>query len=180
MLAALQTFLESSIKQGPKALAGIAVATGMVIFMPENLASSLGVNAFRTSNRGVFGWSFIASTSLLATYALWWVGGLIKSHYKKQRLRQMRESQLYELTAEELRFLAPYICEDTSTRNAAIDNGVARGLEAKEIIFRASVVGAYHQIPFNIRPWACRYLKSRRELLEGLATKNDRDEDDDC
>lgn len=178
MLAVLQTFFETLMKQGPKALVGIAVATGMVVFMPDNLASSLGVNEFRTSNRGVFGWSFIASTSILTVYAMWWIGELAKSRFEKRRLQKMRESQLHELTTDELCFLATYILEDTATRYVPIDNGVACGLAAKNIIFRASSVGEYHRIPFNIQPWARLYLKSHLELIEGLPTKKDRHDDD--
>ena len=85
------------------------------------------------------------------------------------RVSQGLEYHLRQLTAKEKGHLKPYVVSKAASVSFAIDNAVAHGLVGKGIIYPAGGMATLRteKQPYNIQPWALRYLKKNRSLLEG-------------
>jgi hypothetical protein len=102
----------------------------------------------------------------------------LASHFIEFGRKNLREfnlkrnilNALMTLTQEEKAFLRPYIAQGTNTRYVSIYDGVANGLQAKKIIYRASsmsVAGAPGLLfPWNLQPTAREMLNDQPNLLD--------------
>jgi hypothetical protein len=136
---------------------GILVAEMYGLQVPDELQ--------RWSTAGVaFGLAVLVVS--LASHAAQIVGTWLNEWRLRRRLR----STLTDLTKAEKEFLRPYILQNENTRHQSIYDGVANGLEAKGIIYRASnfSVPGTPGIPFpwNLQPGARTVLNKKRHLLE--------------
>jgi hypothetical protein len=77
---------------------------------------------------------------------------------------------LKSLTKDEKAFLRPYIVDDENTQYASIYDGVANGLLAKNIVYRASHITVPGmpgmECPFNLRSYCRKVLNRRRHWLD--------------
>lgn len=135
----LTRFLEF-LKLKPENFLGILIGTGTLVFVPDGFINKLGLLAFVSTFRGWLGGTFVLSLALLLgnvlSAALREVGKYI-TEIKDSRKR--RESFQY-LSPPEKALLAKYYIVKTPTQYFEITDGVAKGLEAKGFIFRASSV----------------------------------------
>lgn len=175
-------------KLAPHALLGTAIASGIVLFIPNEVATTMGVDSFRTEFRGYIGWAFILS---LAIFVCWLAEAFILSKKRKanaaakrkeiaeegrkekaeeeQAIREQLEAGqqlLHELTGEEKDFVAPYIFKDVTAQYASFQNGIAQSLLRKNILLPARM-GEMFEFPFHIQQWALKYLKKHPEILSG-------------
>ena len=78
------------------------------------------------------------------------------------------KKRLKTLTNEEREILTKYVPNKTRTNYLRPDDGVVRGLEQANIIYRASAMGgANYQFTwaYNIQPWAWDFLNAHSELV---------------
>jgi hypothetical protein len=140
-------------KLAPAPLLAVAIATAIVLFVPDSLAVILGIDAFRSANRGFIGGAFIFSWSYLAVHFLWWLRKLIVDAWSRRKDRLTREKQLDSLTPEEQGYLAPYVNDSVNTQNFPVEDGVVGGLLAKGVVYRSSnVFDMLEGVPYNIQP----------------------------
>jgi hypothetical protein len=89
---------------------------------------------------------------------------------KRWRFRRNTQTILRTLTKAEKEFLRSYILGDENTRYASIYDGVANGLQAKGIVYRASnisVPGTPGMLfPWNLQPDAREALNKNRSFLK--------------
>lgn len=142
----------------------VLAAISLIFFLPANILSHIGLSTLRDDYRLYLGLAFILSASLVAVHAVFALAPLIASQWEKYRYRSKMFQSLRALSAQEKEFLRPYIDNDRATRNARIDDGVANGLHAKQILFRAANVGVAMQFPYNLQPLPQRLLKRHRWL----------------
>ncbi len=174
MLDQITQVLSSLRSISPAVFLGLAIATGTVLFIDEGLAVTLGVENLRQEYRGHLGLGLLVSLSILASQSLWFVGEAIqearKRRKKKRNLRKKRELdelQLHKLTPDEKAYLLPFIYGE-NTMYFKMEDGVAGGLEAKNIIYRSSNMGSLVRgWAYNLQPWAREYLEANSYLLEG-------------
>jgi len=178
VLEGVASFIGSFRKMAPVPLLAIGIATGVLLFAPDMLAKTLGVADFANQYRGIIGGIFIIAWSYLFAHLLWWGRGRAFAAYESWHKVKIRESQLRELTPEEKYYLKPYISDDINTQRFSHDDGVVGGLVGKNILYRASNLIDINEIPYNIQPWARRYLKNHRELLEGSQPPSVKQSDD--
>ncbi|ADO68716.1 uncharacterized protein STAUR_0912 [Stigmatella aurantiaca DW4/3-1] len=75
--------------------------------------------------------------------------------------------ELHDLSATEKQLLNGYLEKHTKTQYFQLTDGVAGGLEARQIINRAAkMFDMIDGMAFNIQPWALRELKEHPELLK--------------
>jgi hypothetical protein len=102
----------------------------------------------------------------LANHAMHGIGSWVK----EWRFRRNLQSTLLDLTHAEKEFLRPFILEGNNTRYVSISDGVANGLQAKGVIYRASNFSLGGRpgmlFPWNLQPYARRALNENRHLLE--------------
>ena len=167
MFEGIASFLGSFRKMAPVPLLAIGIATGVLLFAPDTPAKSLGMDEFADQHRAIIGGIFIAAWAYLLAHLVWWGRARAVAVYESRRQAKIRESRLRDLTPEEKHYLAPYIFNNQNTQRFAFDDGVVGGLAAKGILYRSSNLAQPDSIPYNIQPWARRYLREHPELLEG-------------
>jgi len=137
---------------------------GITLFSPEYVAEKLAIDGFRETFRVLLGPSFLLTFSFFIARLFTKLKTLI---HEKKTLKE-RYSMLRDLTPAEKAYLAPYIFDQETTQYFGAEDGIKGSLEAKIIIYQASVMG--HLITgfaYNLQPWAREYLTKHPELLEG-------------
>jgi hypothetical protein len=154
------------IKAGWKLYVAALIASAALLFLPESLSSQLGLDQMRLTYRTQAGVVLIVSASLLATHLLSIIGNLVLSPLYERRFNRKIFKTLTELTLEEKLFLVPFIHAGENTQFAEMYDGVAKGLEAKLILYRSSNISAPGgAFPYNMQPYARKMLVQRPELL---------------
>ena len=140
------------------------------------MLSDLGILEPATTYRAYIGGTLIVTGGLLIAQASGAVLALLKRGFGK-RMKRIRRAEALEaekealqgLTGDERTYLAPFVLGGENTVYFHVQDGVAGGLEAKEIIYRASTVGdMINGFAFNLQPWARQYLEEHPEILKGL------------
>lgn len=179
MPEAFTAFLSTVRKASPPTTLAFAIATGILIFVSDPIAQTLGVDAFRKLYRGELGASFITSLALFISSSLWSVTSAVRSYIgrrtelqrgrdQQRRNREARQQDLHRLTADEKAYISPYITGGLTTQNFLITDGIACGLCARNILHRPSSVGSMlGGFAHNLQPWAREYLEEHPELLQG-------------
>jgi len=167
MLEGVASLLGSLRKMAPLSLMGVGIGSGVLLFAPQGLCDTLGTAELVKQHRSIIGLIFIGSWALLLAHLISWGSKRVVAARKSRRQRAIQESQLRDLTPEERHFLAPYAFKNQTTQRFACDDGIAGGLEAKGILFRSSKIFELDSIPYNLQPWARKYLKVHPDLLEG-------------
>jgi hypothetical protein len=164
MTDTLTRFLEIITKVPTALIVALLFAVSVTLFSPESLAKILALDGFRVNYRIVLGPTWL----LLASIA----GAKIILYFAKGVARRnallARQKQLHELTPEERGYLVPFIGQEENAIYVDMTDGVAGGMCRKGILYKATnsfdlLIG----VPFNLQPWARKYLIEHPELLDG-------------
>ena len=166
MTEAFNQFISKFSKLAPAPLLAIGVATSIILFSSEDVATLLGIEIYRKDNRGLIGSVFIVSWSYLAAYLVWEVKGYISLKIKSWKAEKTRAEYLCNLTTDEKRYLSPYVKERINTQHFEPEDGVIGGLALKGIVYQGShVYDILEGVGWNIQPWARTYLEKHPEQL---------------
>lgn len=157
------TDLLHAIRRVPTSLLFVVSATLFaVLFLPGEAAKTVAVDEFRQTYRVFLGPSLLLFVAWLLSRFIPMLFAPFRAYLKMRRLH----ASLKNLTAEERGYLLPFIAEGRNTINADMADGVAGGLHAKGIIYRANPVFDFVEgVPYNLQPWARDYLSKHPELL---------------
>lgn len=145
-------------------LLAISIVLGLVLFLPDKIADTLAVKEFRNAYRSFLGPGFLLSAAFTITKIIMGIG----RYFGGLRGLRLRKRQLHDLTPEEKGYLYEFIINRKNTIYVAPSDGTAGGLLAKSIIYQASTtINILEGIPFNLQPWARKYLTEHRCLLKG-------------
>ncbi len=155
----------------PVPILTVAIASSFVIFIPDEFALKLGLAEFRIGYKGYLGWCFVFAWSYLLAIFIWYVGGAVRSRILTYHSLRILRQYLNELTPEEKGYLREFIAgENTIYYN--VDDGIAGGLELKQIIFRSSnMFSPLTGIPYNLQPWPRRYITKHPHVLKGAVKR---------
>lgn len=157
------------LKLSPKYLVAITIATGAILFAPENLLTFLGMTEIKTSYKSWLGLGFIIAASLLIANLFFYIVKWVITRITWRRNRVKCQTYLNDLTSDELEILREYIGTQSRTQYLPIDSGVVQGLVGNKIIYRSANVGdMVDGWAFNIQPWAWDYLNVNLHLLFDL------------
>lgn len=168
MVDALSPILTALKNGGPPLYAATLVATLLAFVLPETYLLHIGLLELREEYKPWLGAALILSLSFLAVHIAIGIGRALKPHFRLWRHSRIGKKVFSALTNEEKEFLRPYIREGLNTRHAPISNGVVNGLEAKEIIYRASNLSTPGgmNFPWNLQPYARKLLVKRPAYLD--------------
>jgi hypothetical protein len=161
------TDLFSAISRVPtQFLLAVAVAGGLVLFVPDQVASLLAVGEFRDAFRIYLGPSFL----LVISWIVMRTFSRIQRRFEAAARQRRRCGLLETLTPEEQGYLVAYIAEDRTTIYLPIDDGIIGGLLARNIVYRSSsLVDPFNGVPYNLQPWARSHLRANEHLLADAA-----------
>ncbi|MHB8269257.1 super-infection exclusion protein B [Bradyrhizobium sp.] len=169
MIESIASVVLAILKSGLRIYVAVLVAASAALFLPTGLLEALGLSEFRNAHRMEFGLAFLASGSLLATHLLFAMGNLILRPIRQRKFKRDVRETLATLTYDEKMFLQPYIHGGENSNVASYSDGVANGLVAKKILYRASnasIPGTIMGFPFNMQPHARKELMKHPELLD--------------
>jgi hypothetical protein len=165
-MAGLTAALTAIKNAGP---AAVLIGSGLILFLPTNIIGEIGLGEFRIDYRTYLGLAFVASACLLAVQLIFTIAPTIRHKITVWQHSRATRNYLKTLTKDEKEFLRPYVIDDKNTRNESIYNGIANGLEAKGLIYRASVITIPGRpgmlVPFNMQPYVRKWLSKRRNYL---------------
>jgi len=173
VLESIGPFLTAVKNAGPKLYAAALAACLLIIFLPDSVIAQIGLVQFKQQNRMYIGLALIGSASLLATHILAPPLFHIGVQIETWRLNRRTYRTLIELTEEEKAFLRPFIYDGENTRYASIYDGITKGLELKQLTYRASNIGVPggFEFPYNLQPIARRLLNAQPQLLDKTPTR---------
>jgi len=161
--------LLSALKVAPYVFLALAVASGIALFSPPSVQTTLGLDSLLVLYRGWIGATFLLSTSVflsaMGAHVVRLFGPALRESWNTRQYRK----DLTILSPPEQEVLAKYLRANTTTLSHHVSDGVVGGLVAKHILYRASNIGhpGSMSFDFNLQPWAWEELR-RRPVLVGL------------
>ncbi|MGC6093466.1 super-infection exclusion protein B [Citrobacter portucalensis] len=147
-------------------LIAITCVLGLILFLPETLASKVAVDGFRREYRIYIGPVFLLAISFLVAKTFLFFNDI----YAYKQIQKSRIAWLGKLTSEEKGYLAPYIFNGLNTQQCGPEDGVMGGLVAKGITYRSSNIGSLVDgFAYNLQPWAREHLEKNHHLLDGAS-----------
>ena len=145
-------------------LIAIVCALALILFIPNELASTFAVDEFRNKYRVFLGPAFLLTVSFsVARIFMFFLSG----HYQRKALIAKQES-LNKLTPEEKGYLIPFIKDQQNSVYVGMDDGIMAGLRAKGVTCLAANMGSVLDgFAFNLQPWAREHLEKNPNLLNG-------------
>lgn len=148
----------------------VLVASAFGLFAPLDVLEFLGIAFWREDGKPYLGSVFVVSSAIVGSHfgalIVQWI--VAKYQYVLGTIRM--RGRLKCLSAEEKKVLAGYLKGKTRTQLFHMDNGVVRGLVESKILYAAVLQGEIYNFPFNMQPWAWRYLNKHPELV-GVVVK---------
>jgi hypothetical protein len=158
--------LSTVINAGWKIYLAALLASAALLFVPDSLVSQLGLEEIRHSYRTYAGILLVVSASLLGVSVFSGIVNLVLRPWRQRQFNRAVYKTLSELTQDEKDFLRPFIFGNANTVTAPINDGVAGGLAAKQIIYRSSNVSLGFDWPYNLQPIPRKLLTTHPELFD--------------
>jgi hypothetical protein len=162
-MAIIEKIFEMMAKATPR-LAGVAFIVSIsLLIAPAKFASIIPVDTLRKNHRETIGIVLLISSAFLLVEFIVY----LKKKLIAWKNRRGHISFLKNLMDDEKELLSEFVIKGRTTVAREMSGGLVGGLEAKGIIFRSSSIGVIGDVfPYNIQPWALRYLKKHKSLLQ--------------
>ncbi|MFT0879072.1 super-infection exclusion protein B [Rhodopseudomonas sp. G2_2311] len=160
------SIITAVISGGWKLYLAALLASAALLFIPDWLITHLGLGEIKQTYRTYAGIALVASSSLLMVNLISFIGKIaLKPWHHRQFTRHVHKA-LRELTPAEKDFLRDFIHGQANTVSAPINDGVAGGLAAKQIIYRSSNFSYGLEFQYNLQPVPRKLLSAHPELLD--------------
>lgn len=149
-------------------LGALAIASGILLFAPDNVIHMLYMTEFRTNYGFALGIVFITSVSILTVLLIKQIYGGISNKSNLKKLKEKRIEFLMKLGGEKVELINAFIQQPTHTLLLPMHDGLVIELQHYNVI---SPAGQTHvvsmpnpQITFFLQPWVLEYIKENEEL----------------
>jgi hypothetical protein len=159
-----KALLETITKLAPAPSFVFAVASGLLL--SDRVTDFFGIRPFRDAQRHWIVFTFLVSALFFCVHALLLCGRKVGGLFGYVKGTRQRKNNLRELNSNERAFLRRFVVTDGKPQHADMSNGIANGLEAKGIIYRAATMFRITQgIPYNVQPWAWEIITKDEAVL---------------
>jgi hypothetical protein len=158
------------LKLPPKLLLGVAIASGLLLFLPDIIILRLYMDGFKEKFGFFVGVAFIVSISILVSnlvVVLWKKG---KKRYYDKRWEKKRKNLLNDLEPEDIEVITLMLNDPDKTAMLPMNNGTVIKLRSYKIITPA---GSNHlvnpldmRIPYFLQPWVVKEIKNNPDILK--------------
>lgn len=149
-------------------LAAIAIASGIILFLPENFINQIYMASFRNRYGFIIGITFLVSVSILIiNFGIWlfkqlWYLRLEKKFY------EVGETRLNSLNDYQKTIIYGLYQKDNRTALLPLFDGAIKELETQKMVGKISTTQmvdmADPRIPYMIQPWVVQKLDESQEL----------------
>lgn len=157
------------LKLPPRILAGLATASGLLIFLPDNIISRLYMSELKTEYGFIIGVVFILSISILSCYGIIKVSKSIIKVYNNRKFLRLRKEFMKKLNYEDKRLLREMMNQPNKTLDLPMNNGTVIKLSHYKVITPAGTSHLVNpldmRIPYFIQPWVVDEINENPHLL---------------
>lgn len=149
-------------------LGALAIASGILLFAPDDVVQMLYMTAFREKYGFTLGIAFIVSVSILAILL---VRLIYRSASEKWHLKKLKEAQtkfLKKVDGEKVELINAFIQQPTHTLMLPMNDGLVIELQHYNVI---SPAGQTHLVSmpdpcinFFLQPWVVERIEENKEL----------------
>ena len=168
MFEGLASLLKAIKEASIQIFAAIAVTTGFLLLAPDSFITTIGLSEILTRYRSYLGIALLSSIVIMVVRLVGWLYKRTNLHISQKHQEKLLIQSLSELTPGEKAYLLPYIADKRNTQYFLIEDGIASGLVAKNILYLASNLG-HPDFAYNMQPWARRHLAKNVNLLQGAS-----------
>lgn len=158
------------LKLPPSILSSIALATGLVLFLPQNILVKLGLNSIPPLWRTISGIAFIISASIVVIFILIKIATSIKYRINMLRFKWSFPQKMVKLRYEERIIVVLLYLSPNYTSRLPLTDGVTLRLQSKGMIQMTASSNITHgnnmSIPFTITPIAQKFLDNHPGFLK--------------
>lgn len=126
MIDLLDKFIGVFNKLAPPTALAMCLASGFILFSSDEFVSSLGIERIRDENKGLIGWLFIISISVLVSAIIYSFKDFLFNVIRKYRLNRKRTKHLHELTLEEIQLIKRFMDGENTIKCSDVD-GISSG-----------------------------------------------------
>lgn len=158
------------LKLPPNILGALAIASGILLFLPDQIAKKLYIIEFRNKYGFTLGIVFIVAIAILMILL---IGKIYHKIYNKKKSEQLIKAQikyLMNMNPEQVTVIREFIDEPTHTLPLPYNNGLVIELQHYFIITPA---GQTHlvdmlnpQIEYFLQPWVIQRIKENEQLQQ--------------
>ena len=149
-------------------LGALAIASGILLFSPDNIISMLYMTEFRTNYGFGIGITFTLSFSILVVLLLKLAYKGLKDKYDIWQLKKSQNKFLMKLNNQKVGLIKEFIKQPTHTVILPMHDGLVLELQHFVVISPAGqthmISMDYPQIPYFLQPWVIERINENEEL----------------
>ena len=153
-----------------KTFGALSIATGLIMFMPENIITLLYLEGVKTKYGMYIGLIFIIAISMFIAFI---VDAILKSVKFKYNLSALKKQQVQFLKKQNSRnteFIKMFLQEPTHTIRLPYHDGLVIEMQNNHVISPAGTVHTVNildpYIHFFLQPWVIECIKENSVLIE--------------
>lgn len=158
------------LKLPPNILGALAVASGVLLFLPDKIAKKLYIMAFRDKYGFTIGIIFVISTAILMILLISKIYHYFHDKRESKKLVEAQTKYLKSMNPEQIAVIREFLNEPTHTLLLPYNNGLVIELQHFYIITPAGqthlVDMSNPQIQYFLQPWVIQRIKNNEELRQ--------------
>lgn len=162
--------LADFFKLPTKIMFALALASGMVLFLPDNIVAKMYMVDFRNKYGFVIGLLFLISFSILVVTVFAGVYKYLSNKYSVKKFKATAKERLQKLDDYQKAIVYGLYMEDNHTDELPLHDGAVKWLEQNIIITKTTNQYAVSDLnnavfPYMLQPWVVEELQKDSELL---------------
>ncbi len=153
-----------------KIMVAIALATGMILFLPDELISKMYLDGFRNEYGFIIGAAFVVSVSILTIGIIISIYNYFHEMHTQKKVKENSGKFIASLDDYKKTIVYLLYNEDNHTHELPLNDGAVVFLENMMVIGKATNQYFVDDItnpmfPYLLQPWVIEKLQSDEELL---------------
>lgn len=156
-----------------KIMAALALASGMILFLPNTIVEKMYMMDFRNKFGFAIGLIFIVSFSILFITSLVACYKYFRHKYLMRKFKATAKKRLNDLDTYQKALIYDLYCEDNHTDELPLHDGAVNFLEHNMMIGKATTQYMVSDLnnacfPYMLQPWVISELQKDNELLSSF------------
>ncbi len=168
--------LTDLLKLPAKIIVALAIATGIILFLPDSIINKMYMTNFRNAYGFIIGLVFVISVSISLVYGVIVLYSFYSKKYYKHKFMKNAVSYLKKLTPYQKFIIYDLYLEDNFTEELPLHDGAVKMLEHNMMIGKATTqyyVEDFNNamFPYMLQPWVVEKLNENKELTNGFKSE---------
>lgn len=156
------------LKLPPRILGALAIASGLLLLLPDATIERLYMTSFRDKYGFALGIVFVVSVSILAVFLVVIVAKKIKKKYDSKQLKKAQIAYLKRIDGNKVQLIRQLLNESTHTAMLPMHDGLIVELQHCYVISPAGSTHAVNmsnpRINYFLQPWVIERIDNDPDL----------------